>query len=37
MRRTKMRKMTEQYVRDALSGESQAHIKYLSFSEKAAA
>ena len=32
-----MRKMTEQNVKDALAGESQAHIKYLAFSEKAAA
>jgi len=31
-----MRKMTEQNVKDALAGESQAHIKYLAFSEKAA-
>ncbi|MCJ7613008.1 MAG: rubrerythrin family protein, partial [Candidatus Aminicenantes bacterium] len=32
-----MRKMTEQNVKDALAGESQAHIRYLAFSEKAAA
>ena len=32
-----MRKMTEQNVKDALAGESQAHIKYLAFSGKAAA
>lgn len=32
-----MRKMTEQNVKDALAGESQAHIKYMAFSEKAAA
>lgn len=32
-----MRKITEQNVKDALAGESQAHIKYLAFSEKAAA
>jgi len=32
-----MRKMTEQNVEAALAGESQAHIKYLAFSEKAAA
>jgi len=32
-----MKKMTEANVKDALAGESQAHIKYLAFSEKAAA
>jgi rubrerythrin len=32
-----MRKMTEENVEGALAGESQAHIKYLAFSEKAAA
>ena len=32
-----MKKMTEQHVKDALAGESQAHIKYMAFSEKAAA
>ena len=32
-----MRKMTEHNVKDALAGESQAHIKYLAFSEKASA
>jgi rubrerythrin len=31
-----MRKMTEVNVKDALAGESQAHIKYLAFSAKAA-
>ena len=32
-----MRKMTEENVKAALAGESQAHIKYLAFAEKAAA
>ncbi|HVP91582.1 MAG TPA: rubrerythrin family protein [Terriglobales bacterium] len=32
-----MKKMTEANVRDALAGESQAHVKYLAFAEKAAA
>jgi rubrerythrin len=32
-----MKKMTEQNVKDALAGESQAHIRYLAFAEKAAA
>jgi len=32
-----MKKMTEENVKSALAGESQAHIKYLAFSEKAAA
>ena len=32
-----MRKMTEENVKGALAGESQAHIRYLAFSEKAAA
>ncbi len=32
-----MKKMTEANLKDALAGESQAHIKYLAFSEKAAA
>ena len=32
-----MKKMTEANVKDALAGESQAHIKYLAFAEKAAA
>ncbi|OGD18021.1 MAG: rubrerythrin [Candidatus Aminicenantes bacterium RBG_16_63_14] len=32
-----MKKMTEENVKAALAGESQAHIKYLAFSEKAAA
>lgn len=32
-----MRKMTEENVTGALAGESQAHIRYLAFSEKAAA
>jgi len=31
-----MKKMTEENVKAALAGESQAHIKYLAFSEKAA-
>jgi rubrerythrin len=31
-----MRKMTEANVKDAFAGESQAHIKYLAFSAKAA-
>jgi rubrerythrin len=31
-----MKKMTEINVKDALAGESQAHIKYLAFAEKAA-
>ncbi len=31
-----MKKMTEANVKDALAGESQAHIKYLAFSAKAA-
>jgi rubrerythrin len=31
-----MRKMTEQNLKDALAGESQAHIKYLAFAEQAA-
>ena len=30
-----MRKMTEKNLRDAFSGESQAHMKYLIFAEKA--
>ena len=32
-----MKKMTEENVKAAFAGESQAHIKYLAFSEKAAA
>jgi rubrerythrin len=32
-----MKKMTEENVKGALAGESQAHIRYLAFSEKAAA
>jgi rubrerythrin len=32
-----MRKMTDENVKGALAGESQAHIRYLAFSEKAAA
>ena len=32
-----MRKMTEENVKGAFAGESQAHIKYLAFAEKAAA
>jgi rubrerythrin len=32
-----MKKMTEQNVKDALAGESQAHIRYLAFAEKAVA
>ncbi|MCX6567937.1 MAG: rubrerythrin family protein [Candidatus Aminicenantes bacterium] len=32
-----MKKMTEENVKAALAGESQAHIKYLAFSDKAAA
>lgn len=32
-----MRKMTEENAKAALAGESQAHIKYLAFAEKAAA
>lgn len=32
-----MRKMTEENVKAALAGESQAHIRYLAFAEKAAA
>jgi len=32
-----MKKMTEENAKAALAGESQAHIKYLAFSEKAAA
>jgi len=32
-----MKKMTEENVRGALAGESQAHIRYLAFAEKAAA
>ncbi len=32
-----MKKMTEDNVKAALAGESQAHIKYLAFAEKAAA
>jgi rubrerythrin len=32
-----MKKMTEANVKDALAGESQAHIKYLAFADKAAA
>ena len=31
-----MKKMTEQNVKDALAGESQAHIKYLAFADQAA-
>lgn len=30
-----MHKMTEENVKDALAGESQAHVKYLNFAEKA--
>lgn len=30
-----MKKMTEQNIRDAFAGESQAHMKYLAFAEKA--
>lgn len=32
-----MKKMTEANVKDALAGESQAHIKYLAFADKASA
>jgi len=32
-----MKKMTEENVKAALAGESQAHIKYLAFAERAAA
>jgi rubrerythrin len=32
-----MKKMTEENVKGALAGESQAHIRYLAFAEKAAA
>jgi rubrerythrin len=32
-----MKKMTEENVKAALAGESQAHIKYLAFADKAAA
>jgi rubrerythrin len=32
-----MKKMTEENVKAALAGESQAHIKYLAYAEKAAA
>ncbi len=32
-----MKKITEQNVKDAFAGESQAHVKYLAFSEKASA
>jgi rubrerythrin len=32
-----MKKMTEENVKAALAGESQAHIRYLAFAEKAAA
>ena len=32
-----MKKMTETNVKDAFAGESQAHVRYLSYSEKAAA
>jgi len=32
-----MKKMTEENVKAALAGESQAHIKYLAFAEKAVA
>ena len=31
-----MRKMTEQFLQEAFAGESQAHMKYLNFAEKAA-
>ncbi len=30
-----MRKMTEQYLKESFAGESQAHVKYLAFAEKA--
>ena len=30
-----MRKMTEQNLKDAFAGESQAHVKYLAFAERA--
>jgi rubrerythrin len=30
-----MKKMTEQYLKESFAGESQAHIKYLAFSERA--
>jgi rubrerythrin len=31
-----MKKMTEEFLKNALSGESQAHVKYAAFAEKAA-
>jgi rubrerythrin len=31
-----MKKMTEEFLKNALAGESQAHIKYAAFAEKAA-
>ncbi len=34
-RETTMKKMTEQFVKEAFAGESQAHMKYLNFAEKA--
>ncbi len=30
-----MKKMTEQYLKESFAGESQAHIKYLAFAERA--
>ncbi len=30
-----MRKMTEQFMKDAFAGESQAHVKYLAFADRA--
>jgi nitrite reductase (NADH) large subunit len=34
-RGTDMKKMTEQFMKDAFAGESQAHMKYLNFAKKA--
>jgi len=30
-----MRQMTEKFLKDAFAGESQAHMKYLAFADKA--
>jgi NADPH-dependent 2,4-dienoyl-CoA reductase/sulfur reductase-like enzyme/rubrerythrin len=35
-RKSAMKKMTEQFLKEAFAGESQAHMKYLNFAQKAA-
>jgi rubrerythrin len=35
MRRIPMKKMTEEFLKNSLAGESQAHIKYVAFADKA--